>query len=193
MSFTASFRQMKDGTRADYEMLAALEHEYALALPERILASLKKLDGGLQGYPVSRYTHSLQSATRALRDGADDELVVAALLHDIGDDLSPYNHAAIAAAILRPYVRAEVTWIVEQHALFQSYSSAHHHDRSRNGRDRYKDHPWFEACVNFCERWDQASFDPEYPTEPLERFEPLVRAIFTRPAHDVIFVGPAGA
>ncbi|MCX7055795.1 MAG: HD domain-containing protein [Proteobacteria bacterium] len=193
MSFTASFRQMKDGTRADYEMLAALEHEYALALPERILASLKKLDGGLQGYPVSRYTHSLQSATRALRDGADDELVVAALLHDIGDDLSPYNHAAIAAAILRPYVRAEVTWIVEQHALFQSYYYAHHHDRSRNGRDRYKDHPWFEACVNFCERWDQASFDPEYPTEPLERFEPLVRAIFTRPAHDVIFVGPAGA
>ena len=193
MSFTASFRQMKDGTRADYAMLAALEHEYALALPERILASLKKLDGGLEGYPVSRYTHSLQSATRALGDGADDELVVAALLHDIGDDLSPYNHAAIAAAILRPYVRAEVTWIVEQHALFQSYYYAHHHDPSRNGRDRYKDHPWFEACVNFCERWDQASFDPEYPTEPLERFEPLVRAIFTRPAHDVIFVGPAGA
>jgi predicted HD phosphohydrolase len=193
MSTIVSFRQMKDGTRADYEMLAALEREYARALPERILASLMKLDDGLQGYPVSRYTHSLQCATRALRDGADDELVVAALVHDIGDDLSPYNHAAIAAAILRPYVRAEVTWIVEKHALFQSHYYAHHHDRDRNGRDRFRGHEWFDACLNFCERWDQASFDPQYPTEPLERFEPMVRAIFTRPAHDMIFVGAAGA
>ena len=193
MSRTVSFRRMQDGTAADYALLADLERDYARALPERILASLRRLDDGLQGYPVSRYTHSLQSATRALRDGADDELVVAALVHDIGDDLSPYNHAAIAAAILRPYVRAEVTWIVEKHALFQSYYYAHHQGRDRNGRDRYRDHRWFDACVNFCERWDQASFDPEDPTEPLERFEPLVRAIFTRPAHDVIFVGTDSA
>lgn len=192
MSPIVSFRQMKDGTRADYQMLAALEAEYAQALPERILASLSKLDEGLEGYPVTRYVHSLQTATRALRDGADDEMVVAALVHDIGDDLSPYNHAAIAAAILRPYVRAEVTWIVEQHALFQSYYYAHHHDRDRNGRERLRDHRWFDACADFCERWDQASFDPDYPTEPLARFEPLVRAIFTRPAHDQVFVGAEG-
>jgi predicted HD phosphohydrolase len=190
MPETVSFRQMKDGTRADYALLSRLEHEYATALPDRILASLKHLDDGLQGYPVSRYVHSLQTATRALRDGADDELVVAALVHDIGDDLSPFNHAAIAAAILRPYVRAEVTWIVEQHALFQSYYYAHHRDRNRNGRDRFRDHPWYQGCVDFCERWDQSSFDPDYPTEPLSRFEPMVRAIFTRPAHDLTFVAP---
>jgi predicted HD phosphohydrolase len=191
MSETVSFRQMKDGTRADYALLGRLEHEYGKGLPDRILTALKRLDDGLQGYPVSRYAHSLQSATRALRDGADDELVVAALVHDIGDDLSPFNHAAIAAAILRPYVRAEVTWIVEQHGLFQSYYYAHHLDRNRDGRDRFRDHPWYAACVNFCERWDQSSFDPEYPTEPLSRFEPMVRAIFTRPAHDLTYVSPA--
>jgi predicted HD phosphohydrolase len=190
MNQTVSFRQMKDGTREDYALLSRLEHEYVQSLPDRLLTALKRLDDGLQGYAVSRYTHSLQSATRALRDGADDELVVAALLHDIGDDLSPYNHASIAAAILKPYVRPEVTWIVEQHGLFQSYYYAHHLDKDRNGRERFRDHPWYEACVNFCERWDQTSFDPDYPTEPLSRFEPMVRAIFTRPAHDHAYVAP---
>jgi predicted HD phosphohydrolase len=193
MQKTVSFRQMKDGTREDYALLGRLEHEYARGLPDRILTALKRLDDGLQGYPVSRYAHSLQTATRALRDGADDELVVAALVHDIGDDLSPFNHAAIAAAILRPYVRAEVTWIVEQHGLFQSYYYAHHQGRSRDGRERFRDHPWYAACVGFCEHWDQASFDPDYPTEPLSRFEPMVQAIFTRPAHDSAFVLPQPA
>ena len=193
MTNTVSFRQMKDGTREDYALLEHLEQEYAATLPERILAALQRLDEGLQGYPVSRYAHSLQCATRALRDGADEELIVAALVHDIGDDLSPFNHASIAAAILRPYVRAEVTWIVEQHGLFQSYYYAQHYDRDRHGRERFREHPWYAACVNFCERWDQASFDPTYPSEGLSRFETMVRAIFTRPAHDLTFVAPAPA
>ena len=140
------------------------------------------------GYPVTRYQHCLQSATRALRDGADIEYVVAALIHDIGDDLSPYNHSDVAAAILKPYVRAEVTWVVQQHGLFQSYYFAHHFDKNRNGRDRFKDHPWYDACVRFCERWDQAAFDPDYPSEPLSTFEPIVREVFLRPAHDPIFI-----
>ncbi len=193
MTEVARFRQMIDGTRADYELIARHEHDYCLNLPQRILDSLQRLDGahGMGGYPVSRYEHSLQSATRALRDGADIEYVVAALIHDIGDDLSPYNHSDIAAAILKPYVRAEVTWVVQQHGLFQSYYFAHHFDKNRNGRDRFKDHPWYAACVNFCERWDQAAFDPDYPSEPLSTFEPMVREIFLRPAHDPIFTtGP---
>ncbi len=189
MSTTVSFRQMKDGTRADYQLLERHEREYARALPERVLAALQKLDAGLDGYPVSRLGHSLQTATRALRDGADDELVVAALLHDVGDDLAPYNHAELAAAILRPYVRPEVTWIVEQHGLFQSYYYAHHYDRDRNGRERFRGHRWFDACAAFCERWDQASFDPAYASEALERFVPLVREVFGRPAHDPRYVG----
>jgi predicted HD phosphohydrolase len=193
MSTTVGFRQMKDGTRADYELLGRLEHEYAAALPDRVLAALARLDSGLAGYPVSRLGHSLQTATRALRDGADTELVVAALVHDVGDDLAPYNHAELAAAILRPYVRAEVTWIVEQHGLFQSYYYAHHYDRDRNGRERFRGHRWFDACASFCERWDQASFDPSYASEPLARFVPLVREVFGRPAHDPRYVGAAGA
>ncbi len=192
MTETVSFRQMKDGTRADYALLGRLETGYAHSLPGRVLAALRRLDTGLEGYPVSRLEHSLQCATRALRDGADTELVVAALVHDIGDDLAPYNHAEVAAAILRPYVRAEVTWIVEQHGLFQSYYYAHHYDRDRHGRERFRGHRWFDACAAFCERWDQSAFDPDYPSEPLERFVPLLEEVFRRPAHDPRVVGAGG-
>jgi predicted HD phosphohydrolase len=186
-----SFQRMEDGTREDYEFLDRSEREYALGLPDTILGALEKLDHTLQGYPVSRLEHSLQTATRALRDGADDELVAAALIHDVGDELAPYNHAEIAAGILRPYVRPEVTWIVEQHGLFQSYYYAHHSGGNRDGRDRFRDHPWYQACRDFCANWDQCSFDPRYDWLPLSSFEPLIRRIFTRPPHDPRYAGGA--
>ena len=184
------FTQMKDGTREDYELLELHERDYLRALPERILTALRALETGLGGYPVTRLAHSLQTATRARKDGADDEMVVAALIHDIGDDLSPYGHAEVAAAILRPYVRPQVAWIVEQHGLFQSYYYAHHLGGNRDGRERFRDHRWYQACKDFCADWDQSSFDPSYPSEPLEAFEPLVRKIFTRKAWDPRYVGP---
>jgi predicted HD phosphohydrolase len=182
-----SFRQMQDGTREDYELLDGYEREFAATLPERIMESVQQLGHSLQGYPVSRLTHSLQSATRALNDGADDDWVVAALVHDVGDVLAPYNHADIAAAILKPYVRAEVTWVVQQHGLFQSYYFAHHTGGDRNGRERFRDHPWFGLCESFCAKWDQSSFDPDFPTLPMSDFEPAVRRVFLRPAHDPRF------
>ena len=188
MTKTVSFRAMKDGTRADYLLLDQSEKEYAVGLADRVLAAVRKLDHSLEGYPVSRLQHCLQTATRAQVDGADEELIVGALLHDVGDELAPYNHAEIAAGILRPYVRPEVTWIVEQHGLFQTYYYAHHMGGNRHQRDRLKQHPWFQACADFCERWDQASFDPDYPTRPLKVFEPLVRAIFARQPHDPRYV-----
>jgi predicted HD phosphohydrolase len=184
-----SFRRMEDGTREDYELLDRAEREYVRALPDRLLAALRKLDQSLQGYRISRLGHSLQTATRALRDGADDELIVAALIHDVGDDMAPYNHAEIAAGILRPYVRSEVTWIVEQHGLFQTYYYAHHYDRDRNAREKFRGHPWYQACKDFCANWDQCSFDPDYSSEPLSAFEPRLREIFSRPAHDPLYVG----
>jgi len=186
-----SFRRMEDGTREDYLLLDRSEREYALALPDRIIAALQKLDHSLAGYPVTRLHHSLQAATRALRDGADDELIVAALIHDIGDELAPYNHQDIAAAIIRPYVREEVTWIVAHHALFQNYYYVHHLGGDRHGRDRFRDHPWYGACRDFCANWDQNSFDPDYPTEPLQAFEPALRRIFARPPHDPRYTDPA--
>ena len=184
MSRIVSFRQMQDGTKEDYELLDEAEKAYALGLADRVLESLAKLDHSLEGYPVSRLGHSLQAATRALRDSADEEMVVAALIHDIGDELAPYNHAEVAAAILRPYVRAEVTWIVNHHGLFQNYYYVHHFGGDRNARERLREHPWYEACVNFCAAWDQSSFDPDYRSESLGTFEPLVRRIFARTPHD---------
>jgi predicted HD phosphohydrolase len=184
MSRIVSFHAMKDGTREDYLLLDESEKTYALGLAGRVLEAVRRLDHSIEGYPVSRLGHCLQTATRAAAAGADEELVVAALLHDIGDELAPYNHAEVAAGILRPYVRPEVTWIVEQHGLFQTYYYAHHLGGDRLARERLKGHPWYDACAAFCERWDQASFDPGYPTRPLSDFEPMVRRIFARPPHD---------
>lgn len=190
---TVTFTQMRDGTRAEYHFLRGLEHQYIAALPDRILTTLRRLDDGLAGYQVSRLTHSLQSATRALNDGADIEMVVAALVHDIGDELAPENHSQLAAAIIRPYVRAEVTWVVNMHGIFQQYFYGEHLDVDPNARDQYRDHPWFDACADFCERWDQASFDPDYPTLPLEAFEPMVREIFSRAPFDPAIIGDEAA
>jgi predicted HD phosphohydrolase len=193
VSRIVSFRQMKDGTREDYLLLDESERAYAEGLADRVLESLRELDHSLLGYPVSRLGHSLQAATRAARDGADEELIAAALIHDIGDELAPYNHAELAAAILRPYVRPEVTWIVAQHGLFQNYYYVHHLGGDRNARDRFRDHPWYSTCAHFCAAWDQCSFDPGYRAEPLEFFEPLVRRLFARAPHDPRYVsGPVG-
>ena len=191
MGETVSFRRMQDGTREDYLLLDASERRYALGLGDRVLTALRALDHSLEGYPVSRLTHCLQAASRARADGADEELVAAALIHDIGDELAPYNHAEIAAGILRPYVRPEVTWVVEQHGLVQTYYYVHHLGGDRNARDRLKPHPWYGTCLAFCERWDQCSFDPHYPTQPLESFEPLLRGLFARPPHDPRYTGAA--
>ena len=176
-----SFSQMINGTPADYEMLAELEQDHVSGLPDRILKSLEGLADGLVGYKIDRLQHSLQSATRAEADGASLDWIVAALVHDIGDELAPMNHSEFAASLLRPYVSEEITWVIEKHGLFQSYYYAHHLGMDRNGRDRYRNHPYYDACVRFCERWDQASFDPDYPTKPLDYFAPMVHEVFSRP------------
>ena len=177
---SVSFTSMAAGTKEDYEMLERLEAEFAASTADRVLEQLRGLAGSLGGYKVDRLEHSLQSATRAYRDDADEEMVVAALLHDIGDLLSPHNHSELAAAVLRPYVSERTYWIVREHGLFQSYYYAHHFGDDRNARDRYINHEWYQDAVDFCERWDQSSFDPEYETLPLEFFEPMVRRIFAR-------------
>jgi predicted HD phosphohydrolase len=177
---TVSFTSMAAGTREDYELLERLETQFASSAADRVLEQLKGLAGSLAGYKVDRLEHSLQSATRAYRDGAEEEMVVAALLHDIGDLLAPHNHSEMAAAVLRPYVSERTYWVVRQHGLFQSYYYAHHMGGDRNARDRYIDHPWYQDAVDFCHRWDQSSFDPEYDSLPLKFFEPMMRRVFAR-------------
>ena len=179
-----AFTAMQDGTQAEYALLHALEADYMRDLPQRILASLERTADTLPGYQVNRLTHALQTAARAAADGADADMVVAALVHDMGDELAPSNHAAFAAALLRPYVRAEVTWVVEKHALFQMQYYAHHIGQERDGRLRYRDHPWFDSCQHFCAAYDPNSFDPDYPTPPLAHFAPLVHAVFSRTPYD---------
>ena len=180
----ASFTRMDQGTKEDYALLHNLEREFIAALPDRLLSALEALDNSLAGYQVSRLTHSLQSATRAEEDGADSEMIVAALIHDLGDDLAPENHSQLAAAIIRPYVRAEVTWVLEMHGVFQMKYYAEQMGLNPDERDRWADHKWFGTCETFCRDWDQMSFDPDYPTKPLSHFEPLLREIFSRPAFD---------
>ena len=180
MMETVAFNQMKDGTQEEYVFLQKLEHDYIRALPDRLLAALQRLDGSLEGYQVSRLQHSLQTATRAQNDGADIETIIAALVHDLGDELAPENHSQLAAAIVRPYVRAEVTWIIEMHGLFQMRYYAHFYNKDPDGYLAFKEHPWFDACVRFCEVYDQAAFDPAYPTQSLAHFEPMLREVFSR-------------
>lgn len=186
---TVSFRQMKDGTEAEYLFLHQLEREYIARLPDRILEALRALDDGLSGYRVTRLEHSLQTATRAEADGADEEMIAGALIHDLGDGLAPENHSNFAAEIIRPYVRAEVTWVVEHHGLFQKLYYARFFGEDPELRAAHRNHPYYESCVRFCARWDQAAFDPDYPTRPLEHFAPLVGRIFSRRAFDPAVVG----
>jgi predicted HD phosphohydrolase len=183
---TVSFVHMVDGTADDYALLARVEEEYCLTLPDRLLAAVEELRLSLPGYKVTRYEHSLQSATHALRDGRDDEYVAAALLHDIGDALAPHTHGEMVAAILKPYVREEVCWIVKHHGLFQRFYYAQHYGQDPNARDRYRGHPWYDACVEFCALYDQNCFDPDYDTLPIGEFEPIIRRVFA----EVRYLGP---
>ena len=191
---TVDFVQMKDGTAQDYQFLHVLENDYIRALPERLLLALERLGDSIQGYKVSRLHHSLQSASLAEADGADIETIVATLVHDLGDELAPDNHSQLAAAIVRPYVRAELTWIIEMHGLFQMKYYAHFYGRDPHGHLAYKDHPWYASCWRFCERYDQAAFDPATPTQPLSHFEPMLREVFSRKPFDpAILKEPAKA
>ena len=180
-----NFVNMKDGTREEYELLARLEKPYLALTADRVLEELKRAgEATLEGYKITRLQHGLQSGTRALRDGADLDWVVGALLHDIGDGLAPQNHDKMSAEVIRPFVRWDVAWTVEHHGIFQMLYYGHHYGWDRNARDQFRDHPVFDNCAEFCERWDQSSFDPDYPTETLEIFEPMVREVFGRKAYN---------
>ncbi|MEM1076872.1 MAG: inositol oxygenase family protein [Pseudomonadota bacterium] len=184
------FTQMKDGTREEYEFLTEHEIAYTKGTADRLLNALVSLDESLSGYQVTRLGHSLQSATRAERDGADTDWIVCTLLHDIGDIFAPYNHDEYAATILRPFVREQCTWVVEKHGDFQMIYYGHHVGGNQHKRDAYKGHPYFDDCVDFCERWDQSSFDPDYDTWPIEHFTRRVREVFGRNPYDPDVIRP---
>ncbi len=175
-----SFTEMKKGSKEDYLFLDKHEKNFASKTADRILKFTSGLTDTLEGYQVTRLEHSLQSATRAYKNGENEEMIVAALLHDIGDELAPMNHSEYAAAILKPYVSEKTHWIVEKHGEFQMYYYAHHLGGDKNQREKYKNHKYYQDTINFCEKYDQNSFDPNYKSLPLEFFKPMVKKIFSR-------------
>ena len=177
----AKFREMKEGTAEDWAIIGGEYRAFAKGLPERVLDHLRLLDGDFGGFPVCRLEHSLQTATRAHRDGRDEQYVVMALLHDIGDTLGSYNHPEVAASIIKPFVTEEIHWICQNHGAFQGYYYFHHLGMDRNVRYQFEGQPHFEACREFCEKYDQAAFDPDYESENLEFFVPMVRRVMAKP------------
>ena len=181
-----SFTEMKKGKKEDYLFLDKHEKNFADKTAERIIKFMSNLSETLEGYQISRLEHSLQSATRAYRNGENEEMVVAALLHDIGDELAPMNHSEYAASILKPYVSEKTHWIIEKHGEFQMFYYAHHLGGDKNKRDKYKDHKYYQATIDFCEKYDQNSFDPNYNSLSLEFFRPIVKKIFLRKPYSLL-------
>ncbi len=178
---TVAFTSMAEGTKEDYALLDRAGESHLATMPARMMDALENLKQSYSGYQVTRYEHSLQSATRAHKDGRDEEYVATALLHDIGDELAPLTHGEMMGAVLRPYVRPELVWVAKHHGVFQAYYYAHHYGKDRNARDRFQDSPFFDACVEFCEKYDQNCFDPAYESLPAEFFRPLVERVFAKP------------
>jgi len=181
----AKFKEMLEGTAEDWGIIAGHAKELNRGLAKRVLDHLRLLDGDYGGFPIDRLAHSIQTATRAHRDGRDEEYVVCALLHDIGDTLGSLNHPDVAAAILKPFVSEKNLWMVANHGVFQGYYFFHHIGLDRDMRDAFKDHPHYEYTAHFCHAYDQSAFDPDYDSEPLEFFVPMVERLFAAPKNSM--------
>ncbi len=181
----ANFREMTEATAEDWQLIGGQAFAYAADLPKRVIDHLRLLDGDFGGFPIDRLSHCLQTATRAHRDGRDEEYVVCALLHDIGDTLGTLNHPDIAAAILKPFVSEQNHWMVQNHGIFQGYYFFHYLGLDRDMREQFRDHKWFDYTAEFCHEYDQKAFDPAYDTLPLETFIPMVERVFSAPKNSI--------
>ncbi|MGZ4798894.1 MAG: HD domain-containing protein [Acidimicrobiia bacterium] len=177
------FARMDESTREQWDQIATESVDDWANVPDRMLGMLRALSGITNGFAVDQLTHVCQTAARAERAGADKEVVAAALCHDIAKAVSEPNHPAVAAALLKPYVRPDVVWMVQVHQDFQGRHYYAYLGKDPDARLQYRDHPAYDLAERFADEWDQTSFDPEYDTPPLEHFEPLVREIFGAPRH----------
>lgn len=181
----AEFTAFTNATQDDWMKIAAASEVFKGAHVDRVLTHLRLLEGDCGGFPVTRLEHSLQTATRAHKAGMDEEYVVCALIHDIGDTLGVYNHPDIAAAVLKPFVSENNLWMVEMHGIFQGYYFFHHLGLDRHMRDRFRGHPAFEHTAQFCHLYDQPAFDKAYESMPLEAFEPMLRRVMATPKNSI--------
>jgi predicted HD phosphohydrolase len=180
-----TFTAMAESTREDWQKICAVDDIFNRGLADRVLAHLQLLKGDSGGFAIDRLAHSLQSATLAYRDNKDEEYVVCALLHDMGDILASTNHAELAATVLKPFVSEENWWLLQHHGIFQGYYFFHHLGLDRNMRERHRGHPCFERTALFCSRHDQNAFDPNYDSMPIEAFVPMVRRVMAQPKRSI--------
>lgn len=171
------FTRMDQSTAEQWAVIGLETTANQPRVAERTLEMLRSLRDITDGFAVDQLTHCLQTAARAERDGADDQLVFASLLHDVGKAISVSNHPEIAAAIIRPYVRPEVYYAIKAHQDFQGKHYYAHFGGDPNAREPYRGEPWFDLAAQFADDWDQTAFDPAYDTPPLEHYEPLVREL----------------
>jgi predicted HD phosphohydrolase len=176
-----TFTRMDQSTAEQWAVIGRETAEHQPRVADGLLSMLRSLAGITDGFAVDQLTHSLQTATRAERGGADPEMVFASLLHDIGKAVSVFNHPEIAASIIKAYVRPEVYEVIRVHQDFQGRHYYAHFGGDPNARDQYEGQPWFDLAAQFADEWDQTAFDPDYDTLPLEHFEPLVREMLSRP------------
>jgi predicted HD phosphohydrolase len=181
----ASFTSFESSTAEDWQIIGKAFSAHARALPQRVIAHLELLRGDYGGFAIDRLEHCLQTATRAWAAGEDEEYVVVALLHDIGDTLGSYDHGEVAAAILKPFISEANHWLLRHHQIFQGYDYFHHLGGDRHMRDRYSDSPHYEHTRRFCERYDGPAFDPQYPSKPLPFFIPMVERVMARPQRTI--------
>ena len=175
-----SFTRMDQGTVEDWMAIGQAVTQRQAAMPQIIKAMLLRLGEQVDGFAIDQLQHGLQTATRALRAGAPEELVVAALCHDIGKVISVHNHPAIAAEMLRPYVSPETYEVIRTHQDFQGRHYYALMGKDPDERRRYASEPWYGLACQFTDEWDQTAFDPEYGTLPLSYFEPMIDRVFSR-------------
>lgn len=185
MSQRASFTSIEDSTAADWQIIGGEFVAFTKTLPDRVIAHLQLLQGDYGGFPVDRYTHCLQTATRALRAGRDEEYVVCALLHDIGDTLGSFNHPDIAAAILKPFISDANFWMIQNHGIFQGYYFFHHLGMDRNLREQFEGHEFYDYTAEFCESYDGPAFDAKAETMPMSEFEQILRRVMATPRRSI--------
>ncbi len=179
----ATFTRMDESTAEQWAVIGEETSRNQGRVADRILMLLRSLGDITDGFATDQLTHCLQTATLAERAGADNEVIVGSLCHDIGKAISVPNHGPIAAEMLRPYVRPDVCKMLYHHQDFQGRHYYSYFGMPTDLREQYRDEPWFALCEEFTDDWDQIAFDPDGPTEPLEHFEPLVREIFATPRY----------
>jgi predicted HD phosphohydrolase len=172
-----SFKSFEESTAQDWAIIAPQLSVTQGLVADRVINLLSELGEDYGGFPVNRLEHSLQTATRAERDGKDDEYVFCALIHDIGDTLSPFNHPSIAAGIVKPFVSEANHFMVKHHGEFQGYYFWHHLGMDKDAREKFRDSEFFDHTEEFCAKYDQTAFDADYVSNPLEHYEPLIRQI----------------